>query len=46
MEKAEFGQMCDKALEQLMKGQPLTGKNGLFAPLPILTSFPDAEIQI
>ncbi|AEI50616.1 IS256 family transposase [Runella slithyformis] len=33
MEKTEFEQMRDKALEQLMKGQSLTGKNGVFAPL-------------
>jgi hypothetical protein len=29
MEKTEFEQMRDKALEQLMKGQVLTGKDGL-----------------
>ncbi len=28
MEKTEFEQMRDKALEQLMKGQSLTGKDG------------------
>ncbi|CAG4989434.1 IS256 family transposase ISSde5 [Dyadobacter sp. CECT 9275] len=33
MEKTEFEQMRDKALEQLMKGQSLTGKDGVFAPL-------------
>jgi putative transposase len=33
MEKAEFEQMRDKTLEQLMKGQSLTGKDGVFAPL-------------
>jgi len=33
MEKTEFEQMRDKALEQLMKGQSLTGKDGAFAPL-------------
>jgi putative transposase len=33
MEKTDFEQMRDKALEQLMKGQSLTGKDGVFAPL-------------
>ncbi len=33
MEKTEFEQMRDKALGQLMKGQSLTGKDGVFAPL-------------
>lgn len=33
MAKTEFEQMRDKALEQLMKGHSLTGKDGVFAPL-------------
>ena len=33
MEKTEFEQMRDKALTQLMNGQSLTGKDGVFAPL-------------
>lgn len=33
MAKTEFEQMRDKALEQLMQGQSLTGKDGVFAPL-------------
>lgn len=33
MENTEFEQMRDKALEQLMKGQSLTCKHGVFAPL-------------
>jgi putative transposase len=33
MESEEFKSMRDKALQQLMSGQSLTGKDGVFAPL-------------
>lgn len=33
MEKTEFEKMRDLALEQLMSGKSLTGKDGVFAPL-------------
>ncbi|MBK5245234.1 MAG: IS256 family transposase [Eubacteriaceae bacterium] len=33
MESEEFKMMRDKALQQLMSGQSLTGKDGVFAPL-------------
>jgi putative transposase len=33
MEKTEFEKMRDLALEQLMSGRSLTGKDGVFAPL-------------
>jgi len=33
MESEEFKLMRDKALLQLMKGESLTGKDGVFAPL-------------
>ena len=33
MESEEFRSMRDKALQQLMSGQSLTGKDGVFAPL-------------
>lgn len=33
MESEEFKQMRDKALLQLMRGESLTGKDGVFAPL-------------
>lgn len=33
MEKTEFEQMRNKALEQLMKGQLLTDKDRVIAPL-------------
>jgi len=33
MESEEFKSMRDKALQQLMNGQSLTGKDGVFAPL-------------
>lgn len=47
MEKTEFEQMRDKALEQLMKGQSLTGKDGVFAPLlqQFLESALEAEMN-
>lgn len=47
MEKTEFEQMRDKALEQLLKGQSLTGKNGVFAPLlqQFLESALEAEMN-
>lgn len=47
MEKTEFEQMRDKALEQLMKGQSLTGKDGVFAPLlqQFLESALDSEMN-
>ncbi len=32
MESEEFKLMSDKALQQLMSGQSLTGKDGVFAP--------------
>lgn len=47
MEKTEFEQMRDKALDQLMKGQSLTGKDGVFAPLlqQFLESALEAEMN-
>lgn len=47
MENTEFEQMRDKALEQLMKGQSLTGKDGVFAPLlqQFLESALDSEMS-
>lgn len=35
--------MRDKALEQLMKGQSLTGKDGVFAPL--LQQFSESALE-
>lgn len=47
MEKTEFEQMRDKVLEQLMKGQSLTGKDGLDAPeffAPLLQQFLESAL--
>jgi putative transposase len=47
MERTEFEQMRDQALEQLLKGQSLTGKDGVFAPLlqQFLESALEAEMN-
>jgi transposase-like protein len=42
-ESEEFISMRDKALEQLMKGQSLTGKGGVFAPL--IEQFLESALQ-
>lgn len=43
MEKTEFEQMRDLALEQLMSGKSLTGKDGVFAPL--LQQFVESALE-
>nr|WP_254563173.1 transposase [Dyadobacter diqingensis] len=47
MGKTEFEQMCEKGLEQMMKGQSLSGKDGAFAPLlqQFLKSGLDSEMN-
>lgn len=43
MESKEFNEMRDLALKQLMSGQSLTGKDGVFAPL--LKQFIEAALE-
>lgn len=47
MEKTEFEQMSNKAFEQLVKGQSLTSKDRVFAPLlqQFLESAIESEIE-